>query len=89
MLDPAAAARDVLGLGVLDEDRGEHRRVVGGDLVGSRGGDGEGEAAEAGPEGGFGAEAGRVEKGEEGGGGRHFCGFWEDGAAVGRPRRGV
>lgn len=92
MFDPAAAAGDVLGLLVLDEDRGEDGRVGGGGLVGTGGGDGHGEAAEAGPEQGLGAEAGRGEEVEEGGGGRggrHFIGFWEDGAVAVSSSRGL
>lgn len=83
MLHPAPAAGDVLGLGVLDEDRGDHRRVIRGGLVGAGGGDGDGDAAEAAPEEGLGAEA-EVREGGGGRSGRHSCsGFGDDGVAGG------
>ena len=89
MLNPAAAAGNLFGFGVFNADRGDDRRVGGGGLVGRRGIDGRGEAAEAGSEKGPGAEAGKgkvvVEEGSGGRrGGRHFwlVGFWEHGTVA-------
>lgn len=77
MLHPAAAAGNLFGLGVLNADRGDDRRVGGGGLVRRRGVDGGGESAWAGSEEGPGAYAGKgevvMEEGSGGRrGGRHF-----------------
>lgn len=76
MLHPTAAAGDLLGLSVLDADRGDDRWVRGGGLVGGRGVDGRGEAVEAWSEKCLGATGkGEVMVKEGSGGrwgGRHF-----------------